>query len=94
MGKGNKGNLYDNAAIVRKDILNLLSSYEVSNEIDENVDLIKSEFIHLLDKYMKSMEKEVNMDWIINDIDINSSKKYFNSPEAYNQMMDSNFEIF
>lgn len=94
LGNGNKGNLYDNAAIVRKDILNLLSSYEVSNEIDEDVDLIKSEFIHLLDKYMKSMEKEVNMDWIINDININSSKKYFNSPEAYNQKIDSNFEIF
>ena len=92
--RGIKVNHYQNSFILRKDILNIISSYEVSNEISEEIDLLKRDYIKLLDLYMKNMELEVNIDMKNDDLNINSSVVYFNDPEAYNQQTDYNFDIF
>lgn len=85
---------YNNSLILRKEILNILSSYQVSNEYSLEIEDIRQKYKNLLDTFMKNMELEVNQDWKLGEININSSEVYFNDPEPYNQKIDTNFDLY
>ena len=94
LNSGIKIHHYNNSLILRKEILNILSSYQVSNEYSLELEHIRQQYNILLDKYMKNMELEVNQDWKNGAININSSEVFFDDPEPYNQKIDSNFDLY